>query len=351
MLKLLLMMAFLAVGFVGCNYEPEFAELENPEDLAGNPSGIPGSGSGGSPSPTPTPAPLPTPEPTPNPEPTPGPNLISQADEFSQNTGDTINKVDIVWIVDDSGSMGDDQESIANNFSAFIDEFLTQAKDFKMGITTTDIFRKNGKFVHDLELLTSVKAAENESQFKQDFRDEIKVGTRGSGREFAFDNMVESTIHSFNQNFFRDDALLAFVVVTDEPEQGEDTVQQYYDDLLAFKGGDKNLVKVYPIHRVFGTSKDQRFKDIADLSGGFTADIQGDFYKNLRDIGGTILNLIGSFILTQKPFNPSAIEVFVEGVKVTSGWSYKSNANSIVFDEGQVPEEGAKVKVVYEYEQ
>ena len=247
--------------------------------------------------------------------------------------------------------MGDDQASLGNNFSAFIDEFLTRSIDFKMGITTTDINKKNGRFVHDLDLLTADAAAANESKFKQDFTNTIKVGTKGSYKERAFDNMVESTVHADNNGFYRDDALLAYIIVTDEPEQGADAVQDYVDQLHAFKNDETNLVKVYSIHRFFGDDRDQRFTDIADLTKGFTADIEGDFFKNLRDIGGTILNLIGSFVLTQTPADPNNIRIEVDGVDQPNGWSYKENANSIVFEQAFIPAEGASVRVIYQYEQ
>ncbi len=336
-----LLIVLMGLILVGCNYEPEFADLEELEKLDGSGVvGVPGGDGDGPGSDGPG-----------GDGDNPGATIVGITDEFNQNSSDTINKVDIVWVVDDSGSMGDDQQSLATNFSAFIDEFITRSIDFKMGITTTDLDKKNGRFVHDLDLLTQAKAQADENQFKQDFTDTILVGTRGSGREKAFDNMVESTVNPNNNGFFRDDALLAVIIVTDEPEQGADFVQTYADQLLAFKGDRNNYLKVYPIHRVFGDDRDQRFVDIATLTNGFTADIQGDFFKNLRDIGGSIVNLIGSFVLTQTPVDPTGITIEVDGVFQTNGWSYKANANSIVFEPGFIPAEGAVVKVFYEYEQ
>ena len=162
--------------------------------------------------------------------------------------------------------------------------------------------------------------------------------------------MLESTLNPRNNGFFREGALLAYILVSDEPEQSGDSVNDYVGDLLNFKNNVSNLLKVYSIHRMFGDDRDKRYQDIATATKGFTANIRDDFYKSLRDIGGTILNLLNSFILTKTPADSSQIRVVIDDVNVESGWSYSSQANSIVFDENAVPREGAEIKVIYDYE-
>src|SRR5690554_6037935 len=71
---------------------------------------------------------------------------------FSQSSGsvvittdrspDSAASVDILWMIDNSGSMCKIQESIRENFLRFIDQITTQNIDFQMGVTTTD-FAKN----------------------------------------------------------------------------------------------------------------------------------------------------------------------------------------------------------------
>jgi len=58
-------------------------------------------------------------------------------DNFTQNN-DEYGNVDILWVVDNSGSMSNEQASLASNFNVFIDRFLDQDINFKMGIITTD---------------------------------------------------------------------------------------------------------------------------------------------------------------------------------------------------------------------
>ena len=70
-------------------------------------------------------------------------NTNRASDSFTQKK--LNNKVDILWVIDNSRSMGDDQRRLSSNFSSFIDNFISadgqsgeQNLNFKMGIITTD---------------------------------------------------------------------------------------------------------------------------------------------------------------------------------------------------------------------
>lgn len=53
-------------------------------------------------------------------------------------------KIDIVWVIDNSLSMYDEQEALANNFDSFINGFIQKHFDFKMAITTIDPSHQTG---------------------------------------------------------------------------------------------------------------------------------------------------------------------------------------------------------------
>src|SRR5690554_1805096 len=73
---------------------------------------------------------------------------------FSQSSGsvvittdrspDSAASVDILWVIDNSGSMCEIQTSIRENFLNFIDQITAQNIDFQMGVTTTDFARTAG---------------------------------------------------------------------------------------------------------------------------------------------------------------------------------------------------------------
>ena len=58
--------------------------------------------------------------------------------------------VDIIWVIDNSGSMFPYQSMLADNMEAFMNIFLSYAPDFKMMFITTDS-------ASDMEWLTQVR--------------------------------------------------------------------------------------------------------------------------------------------------------------------------------------------------
>jgi len=259
-------------------------------------------------------------------------------------------KVDILWVVDDSGSMGDEQKALAYNFDVFIHEFLEKKIDFKMAITTTDgTSSKNGRSVCDFSILDSTAAKSNESQFVKDFANCIKVGTRGSGREKGLQTS-KSFVNRYIENWMRDDAYLVVVFVSDEEDQSSNTplsYVEYFQELKKTSG----LIKLYSIvnTKKTGTSWETigyRYLEASDKTGGATAHIKNDFYQVLREMGGKIVNLIDSFALSNKPHDDK-VEVKVNGAEVSSGFTYDNQSRSIKFVDGNVPNEGSNIEISY----
>src|SRR3990167_2635009 len=48
------------------------------------------------------------------------------------------NKVDILWVIDNSGSMLTKQQNLAAGFNSFSSLFVTKGFDFRMAIVTSD---------------------------------------------------------------------------------------------------------------------------------------------------------------------------------------------------------------------
>jgi hypothetical protein len=64
-------------------------------------------------------------------------NMASVSNQFSQSVS-VNNKVDIIWVVDGSGTMANHQENLAQNFEGFIQQFRDKGFDFNMVVTSTD---------------------------------------------------------------------------------------------------------------------------------------------------------------------------------------------------------------------
>src|ERR687887_2453434 len=94
----------------------------------------------------------------------------------------SASKVDVLWIVDNSESMAGEQENLARNFQSFIELFVRGAVDYRIAVTTTDIFADAGRFKGSPKILSpqtgNVIAA---------FQNNIRVGTSGSPFEAGLD--------------------------------------------------------------------------------------------------------------------------------------------------------------------
>lgn len=284
---------------------------------------------------------------------------------FHQNEAEK-RKVDILWVVDNSGSMRDEQEALAYNFETFINNFITKDVDFRMVITTTDARKGHkGKVVGSHKQLNSEEAKKNEHVFINHFKKKIMVGTRGSGHEKGLETskaLLESD-HVRAENFLRKDAYLAIVYVSDEEDQSGGAVKDYVNKFKALKENE-GLVKIYSIVKMakdiqsYGknswyaryASRDQgkRYEEAASLTDGKTSSINDDFHGILDGMGETIVNLSMSFPLAKKSVDEQ-FEVFVNGVK-TESFVHDQETNSIKFDEDSTPQEGAEIIVKYNVE-
>jgi hypothetical protein len=276
--------------------------------------------------------------------------LANTKDQFVQNSSQT-GKVDILWVVDNSGSMGDEQNALARNFDTFIQEFIQKNIDFKMAITTTDPYTGNdGRIIGNPNALTSQAAANDQSSFMSDFRSMIRVGTNGAGSERGL-RTSRNALRNHLTNWVREDAFLVIVYVSDEEDQSVNPTNVYIDFLKGLKR-QEGLVKAYSIVTKARTHKrwetvGQRYVDVSDATGGQSADIHQDFYTTLRDFGGTIVDLLDTFPLSGIPVNAD-IEITMNGNAMPMGWSYDSTSRVVRFDQNAIPSEGSIVIAYYQ---
>lgn len=285
-----------------------------------------------------------------------GPVLEDRQDLFTQ-AQEKRSKVDILWVIDDSGSMADEQAALAYNFDAFITGFLNENVDFKMGITTTDgTSRGDGKWAINYKHLTREQANKDESKFLRDFKRSVQVGTRGSAKEMGLQTakrFLERYDKRIPDPFQREDAYLIVVILSDEEDQSQKSTAEYVEFLKAQKANE-SLVKVYSIVAVKKTpyqweTVGNRYMQVSDETNGVSHHIKDNFYHILKGMGSSIVELTRSFALSATPYNNEMI-VKVNGEVVTSGWSYQEETKSISFLEDQTPAAGSSITVEYKKE-
>jgi hypothetical protein len=291
------------------------------------------------------------------------PETISTTEIFTQGVSN-IDLVEIVWVVDNSGSMGDDQKTLKNNFQSFINNFLKDGKSkfpFKMGVITSDTYTegyKNKAFSRDengnIYNLTSERAENNFEEFKTDFEKAVLVGISGSGSEKSLDSITKS--RQYNPSWYSEtDSLLVYIILSDEKEQSyntstvntEELHEQNIDSWVATLNSwktEERRVKLYPIIRNSSDSFN-RYKMMAEKTDSVLYDISSPFSSVLDSISTNVANLVYSFPLkSDYIIEKDTIKIYVNET-LTTDWNFVDGA--ITFN--NPPLAGATIKVIYEY--
>lgn len=172
-------------------------------------------------------------------------------------------KVDFLFVVDNSGSMLEEQANVISNFPTFIDGIgavLPELESIHVGVVTTDAYHYNSTGCQQLgALVTETMLTECgpyiAGSYMTEFDDLSKsfscaanVGTTGSGLERALDATVQS-LEGFinspgqcNDGFNRDDAVTVVVIITDEDAPTDQNVDEAFDHVMYLEGSDENVV-------------------------------------------------------------------------------------------------------------
>lgn len=250
-------------------------------------------------------------------------------------------KIDVLWIIDNSGSMAPRQENLARNLQVFINEFTRNAIDYRIAVTTTDIFKEAGRFVGNPRVL-----APTTPNVINAFAANVKVGINGSPYEvgmeaarLAIENQKTANDTAVQQckaactaskpacpsecevktefTFLRRDAYLYIVFVTDEEDRSTQDVRFFYRYFATAKGiGNDGTVRTAAIMgdvptNTCSATPGARYKALSDLTGGEVGSIcDANFADSLKKLASNAVGLKRKFALQAKP-NIQTIQVFL----------------------------------------
>ncbi|MFM2153242.1 MAG: hypothetical protein RL199_1677 [Pseudomonadota bacterium] len=293
-------------------------------------------------------------------------------------------KADILFVVDDSGSMAEWQEKLADNFAAFMTFAQQQGIDYRIAVTTTGTFagcspepflggeEANGRFAPwSVDSPTRIVDTSMTDSFVT-FASNVAVGTDGCptemGLEGAYLALSDPNINAFNAGFLRNDASLAVIIVSDAPDQSPRAVDFYVDFFQNLKGArGSNMVSVSAIawdETTCGaeSSDDQStpvYREVARRTGGIFALLCSDWNYSLQQLGQSAFGKKSRFFLTSEPV-PSSLVVtvtkpggvpreYVRGESEADGMDYwyDPDTNAVVFAPLSVPKEGSRIDVSY----
>lgn len=277
-------------------------------------------------------------------------DLHSGMETFTQGVN-SMSGVDILWVIDNSGSMKNEQESLAANFEAFIENFMANGKakfPFKMGVITTDKYLSNGKNLLESDdfgspyNLTSARAESDFAGFKSDFQKAVNVGINGSGAEKVFDSI--ENFNKLNPAWANQpQKLLTYILLTDEKEQSSGKISKWVSYFNNLKD-ESWKTKIFPVISLQGDSE-QRFSKISSASGTRVYDIESRFNSVLDSISLSVSQNLSSFKLKEGiVIKADTINVKVDGVDVRN-FKYENNTIKLL----EAPGAYATIVVTYKY--
>lgn len=269
----------------------------------------------------------------------------SELQTFSPN-------VDVLFVIDDSGSMYTHQKNLQDNVDLFTNGIASNKfVDYHIGVITTsalyDSSRRSGGGV----LKGKTKFVDRNTPNGMDIlKENIMVGTEGDGYEKVFDPLQmalsEPILSAENQGFYRPSAYLAIVIITDAEDQSENfDPNQIHQFLLDLKKGDSSKLLTYgviiPTTNTTNCARDEydghpsRIEDFFTLTkGSFYGLCDPDYGTKLAGIGNDLVERIGRRVLLDRRPMIETVEVTYGTQQITpnadSGWSYDATENAIV---------------------
>jgi hypothetical protein len=248
--------------------------------------------------------------------------------------------VDIIWVIDNSGSMSNLQYQLASNFSNFMTLFMSHSPNFQMAFITTD----------DPSFVNSIYFTQNDTNLINDASYLISnIGTSGSANEKGLQMLLNSM--AVNSPWLRPGANLVAIFLSDERDWS-DYSPTYYATQFDARYAPGTFLPFAIIGDVPGGCTSAQagwgYWEIVDhynTSWWSICDI--DWGTQMQDIAQAVIDS-SSYILDHPSPKEETISVYINGQEVREGWHYYPSSNSIGFDQDKAPEAGDTVEISYE---
>ena len=302
------------------------------------------------------------------------------SDSWSQSTP----KVDLLLVIDNSGSMAEEQQALQLNLNRLWSRIALANADFHIAVTTSGVNPYDsgwtqcpggasggeaGRFFPVDNSRPRILTPQT-PDLQNSLYANINVGLCHWDErliEPAIDALTAPLINESkvpgtplpadgNAGFLRDDARLSVLVVSDTDDDNDvpspPSVESMAAQLYAVKKGVKEMVSFTAIVPLQNCATVEQF---GPRNRQLVAALNGTAYdicdlKNMGDLLdraiGDLMQPLSSFALTAVPREPGQIEVTINGAKV-SGFSYDQKTNRIVFAKGSVPPPGSTVGASY----
>ena len=285
---------------------------------------------------------------------------------------ESASAVDVLWIIDNSGSMEDTIRQLGNAMNTFINSFVNLGMDYQIAVVTTDMANptESGHFMGPIIKSSTYTPANAVNEF----RSQTSQGFSGSPDEMGLAASMAALsaplVTGSNAGLIRSNATLAVVVISDEEDSsdyGSPAVNPpgYITWVKSLKSNPDDVTfsgMVGPKSSTCGggiqiVSAAPRYHQVINSTHGVWSNIcQLDINPFLTHLSYVAAGLEFRFPLSDTPVNtsPSAITVTVDGAAVPygaiNGWTYDATTNSVELHGDAIADPGEAIVINYPYD-
>ena len=255
---------------------------------------------------------------------------------------ETYDEIDIVWVIDVSGSMNDDMERLLEGIDTMMRNLPPTG--WRLAIVPSGVTSAAAET--QFPLLPGDGYEEAKSMY-----DNLGRETQESGFDGIYSYMVNG---SYSSSWMRQDAALLVVFVSDEDDQS--TIFSEVSDFTSWYEFQREHVFLASIINFHPDDSDcnisplfhgDRYEDATNYFNGQVVDIcDSDWSPGVIEASSQV-ELYNSIVLTHVPMEQDNIRVFINK-EINTDWTYDEPTNTVAFS--QTPAENSLVEIAYHYE-
>lgn len=282
-----------------------------------------------------------------------------------------VDRVDILFVIDDSRSMAEEQQALADGFITFLAELDASETRWQIGVVSTTLETGDPEASR---LLGEPLVLEPGVGVIGAFRKRVlQMGVDGSDKEQGL--LAAARALEANRGFVRGGANLVIIFVTDEDDCSHAGALDHLDAVECYLGreallGVPDLVQRIVRHKTQGeivrfggilgppdrscdaVLPGARYIEAVRQVGGTLGRIcDGDWTPVLRELGVIAAGIQDQFELSE-PANEDTLEVYVDEQPVppdpAQGWTYDWQTWRLTFHGDAIPPRGSTIVVEYE---
>ncbi|MBT3218283.1 MAG: hypothetical protein HN348_04275 [Proteobacteria bacterium] len=280
-------------------------------------------------------------------------HLVSVEEPFVQTA---LPSVDLLFIVDNTASMAQEQQALAEEFSTLTASLAEENINWQLGVTTMDVSNENAGSLHGSPYVLTANLDDVDTLFSAVVQVGVDSVAPEAGLAAAAVALGLVDAEEANAGFRRPNASLHLVFVSDADDQSDSWLgADPVDAFLAILEDEETqtglparasaLVGDVPSGCVSdnGTAESgERYVAIAEATDGAVASIcAADFFDLLESVGDASITYQSEFELRATPVGGS-LQVEIDSTRV-SNWEY--TGHSVLFSEP--PAAGALIVAKY----